>query len=101
MSGQAARDEYVARLKEPLAPIPSPDLAPPTEDGEANKTDSESATGNAMAEKQRKRSINMSGQAARDEYVARLRGILAPISPSNLPPCEEKSEADKALDKTD
>ena len=101
MSGQAARDEYVARLKEPLAPIPSPDLAPPTEDSEANKTDSESATGNAMAEKQRKRSINMSGQAARDEYVARLRGILAPISPPNLPPCEEKSEADKALDKTD
>lgn len=101
MSGQAARDEYVTRLKGTLTPISPPNLAPRGEDSEADKTDLDRANGDTIAEKQRKRSINMSGQAARNEYVARLKGILAPISPPNLAPCAEESEEDKASGKTD
>lgn len=99
MSGQAARDEFVTRLKGTLTPISPPNLAPCGEDNEADKTDLDCAKGDTIVEKQRKRSIIMSGQAARDDYVARLKGILAPISPPNLAPCAEESEEDKG--KTD
>ncbi|PFX32604.1 transient receptor potential cation channel subfamily V member 3-like [Stylophora pistillata] len=99
MSGQAARDEFLTRLKETLTPISPPNLAPCGEDNEADKTDLDCANGDTIVEKQRKRSIIMSGQAARDDYVARLKGILAPISPPNLAPCAGESEENKG--KTD
>lgn len=53
-------------------------------------SDLDSTDGDNTLEKKRRRTIVISGQEARDEYIARLKGMLAPISTG-----EDETDKDK------